>query len=124
MYIIHTIRPPLDLSKPTILIKTWFLWAWQNPLGYGRKVHAKFWPWGMPGNQSYDYFCVPCCHPTCKSLLIDFPNLARWPSPGLIFDLLLLNRKSNDRYTSSGGLTFCEFVDYRCSVTAECSLFA
>ena len=35
-----------------------------------RKVHAKFWPWGMPWYPCYDHFCVPCCHPTCKSLQI------------------------------------------------------
>ena len=48
------------------------LWAWQNLWGYGRKVHAKFWPWGKPWDPSYDHFCVPCCHPTCKSLLMKF----------------------------------------------------
>ena len=38
---------PLDPSKPFILIKIGALWAWQNLRGYGRKVHAKFGPWGM-----------------------------------------------------------------------------
>ena len=47
---------PLDPSKPLILIKIRPLWAWQNLWGYGRKVHAKFWPWGMPWDQSYDHF--------------------------------------------------------------------
>ena len=63
---------PLDPSKPPILIKTGLLWAWQNLRGYGRKVHAKFWPQGMPWDPSSDHFCVPCCHPTCKSLLMKF----------------------------------------------------
>ena len=31
------------------------LWAWQNFWGYGRKVHAKFWPWGMPWHPIYDH---------------------------------------------------------------------
>ena len=30
------------------------LWAWQNLWGYGKKVHAKFWPWGMP----WDLFMI------------------------------------------------------------------
>ena len=30
------------------LIKIGVLWVWKNLWGYGRKVHAKFWPWGMP----------------------------------------------------------------------------
>ena len=35
------------------------LWAWQNLWGYGRKVHAKFWPWGMPWDPIYDHLrCV------------------------------------------------------------------
>ena len=34
--------------KIFILIIFGPLWAWQNLWGYGRKVHAKFWPWGMP----------------------------------------------------------------------------
>ena len=63
---------PPGPSKPFILIKIGPLWAWQNLLGYGRKVHAKFWPGGMPCDPSYDHFCVPCCHPKCKSLLMKF----------------------------------------------------
>ena len=61
---------PLDLSKRLILIQSGPLWAWQNLRGYGRKVHAKFWPWGMPWDRSYDHFCVPCHHPSYKSLLM------------------------------------------------------
>ena len=51
---------PLDPSKPFILIKIGALWAWQNLWGYGRKVHAKFWLWGMPWDSSYDHFGVLC----------------------------------------------------------------
>ena len=69
---IPPIWPPLDPSNPFIFIKIAALWAWQTLWGYGRKVHAKFWPWGMPWDPSYDHFCVPCCHPTCKSLLMKF----------------------------------------------------
>ena len=29
-------------------------------LGNGRKVNAKFWPWGMPWEPSYDHFGVLC----------------------------------------------------------------
>ena len=45
----------------------WVLWAWQNLWGYGRKVHAKFWLWGMPWEPSYDNF-VPYVGP-------HFPNI-------------------------------------------------
>ena len=61
---------PLDPSKPLILIETGLLWAWQNLWGYSRKVHAKFWPWGIPWDPSYDHFCIPCCLRKCKSLLM------------------------------------------------------
>ena len=30
----------------------------KNLWGYGRKVHAKFLPWGTPWDPSYDNFCV------------------------------------------------------------------
>ena len=63
---------PLVTSKPIILIKIGPLWAWQNLRGYGRKVHAKFLPCGIPWDPSYDHFCIPCCHSTCKSLLMKF----------------------------------------------------
>ena len=62
----------LDPTKPFIFIKFGALWARQNLWGYGRTVHAKFWPWWMPSDPSYDHFCVPCCDPTCKSLLMKF----------------------------------------------------
>ena len=39
-----------------ILILVGPLWAWQNHWGYGREVHAKFWPWVMPWDPSYDNF--------------------------------------------------------------------
>ena len=37
------------------LVKIGFLWAWKNLWGYGRKVHAKFWPWGMPWDLIYGH---------------------------------------------------------------------
>ena len=45
----------------------------------------------------------------------NFPNLAVWPSPELIFVPLywISHEKSNDGYTSCGGWTFCKFVDFR-----------
>ena len=52
---------PVDPSKPSVLIKTGPLWAWQTLWGYGRKVHAKFWLWGMLWDVSYDHFCVLLC---------------------------------------------------------------
>ena len=55
MYYLQYISPP-DPSKPVILIKIGIIWTWSNLWGYGRKVHAKFWPWGMPWDRSYDYF--------------------------------------------------------------------
>ena len=48
----------LDPSKPIISIKIGPLWAWQNLWGYGRKVHAKFWLWGMPWDLFYDHLWV------------------------------------------------------------------
>ena len=32
--------------KTLNLIKIGVVWVWKNLWGYGRKVHAKFWPWG------------------------------------------------------------------------------
>ena len=32
----------------------------KNLWGYGRKVHAKCWPWGMPWDSIYDPFSVSC----------------------------------------------------------------
>ena len=61
---------PLDPSTPAILIQIGPLWAWQNLWGYGRKVRVKFWPCGMPWDPSYDLFCDPCHHQSCKSLLM------------------------------------------------------
>ena len=46
---------PLKNLQPLLtLIKNESLWAWKNIWGYGRKVHAKFWPWGTPWDPSYD----------------------------------------------------------------------
>ena len=72
MYNFCKFQTPQKLQKLQYLIDFDTLWAWQNLWGYGRKVHAKFWPWGMIWDPSYDHFCVPCCHPTCKSLLMKF----------------------------------------------------
>ena len=51
---------PKNSLKMLNLINFERLWAWQNLWGYGRKVHAKFWPWGTPWDLSYDYFWVLC----------------------------------------------------------------
>ena len=42
-------------------IKIGSLWAWKNLWGYGRKVHAKFWPWGMPWDPIYDHLGPMLC---------------------------------------------------------------
>ena len=63
---------PLVPSKHSISIKIGLLRAWQNFWGYGRKVHAKFSPWGTPWDLSCDNFWVPCCLRKCKSLLMKF----------------------------------------------------
>ena len=47
---------PTKMLKNVNLIKIGSLWVWKNLWGYGRKVHAKFWPWGMPWDPIYDYF--------------------------------------------------------------------
>ena len=46
--------PPKNLQKLFDLIEIGILWAWKNLWGYGRKVHAKFWPWGTLWDPSYD----------------------------------------------------------------------
>ena len=51
---------PPKVFKTLHLIKIGILWAWKNLWAYGRKVHAKFWPWGMPWDPIYDHFCVSC----------------------------------------------------------------
>ena len=45
-YILSAIYDPPRPLETSILIKTGPLWAWQGLWGYGRKVHAKFWPLG------------------------------------------------------------------------------
>ena len=47
-------------SKPFISINFDPLWAWQNLWGHGRIILTKFGLWGMPGDLSYDHFCVLC----------------------------------------------------------------
>ena len=51
---------PPKLIKTANLIKIGVLWAWKSLWGYGRKVHAKFWPWGTPGTRvmTIFVFCV------------------------------------------------------------------
>ena len=39
------VMTPPKPSKTINLIKIGVLWAGKNLWGYGRKVHAKFWPW-------------------------------------------------------------------------------
>ena len=95
IYIIYVYYPhymtPLDPSKLAILIKIGFLWAWQNLWGYGRKVHAKFWLWGMAWGPSYDHFRTHVATQRANSYWWSFPILAIWQSLGLIFVLVLLN---------------------------------
>ena len=114
-YIIHTIWHPLDLSKPIILIETGPLWAWQNLWGYGRKVHAKFWPWGMPWHPIYDHL-GPMLSAKVR-ILIDqifltrpYGHLRGW---FLVVYYWISYEKSESGYTTSGGWTFCKFVDFR-----------
>ena len=47
--------PPKNLQELLNLAKIGSLWAWKNLWGYGRKVHAKFWPWGMSWDPIYDH---------------------------------------------------------------------
>ena len=51
---------PQKVFKTFNLIKIGVLWEWKNLWGYGSNVHAKFCPWGMPWDPSYDNFCVLC----------------------------------------------------------------
>ena len=53
---------PQKPQKLFNLIKIGSLWAWKNLRGYGRKLHAKFWPWGTPWDLIYDHFWVLCQH--------------------------------------------------------------
>ena len=52
---------PPKPQKLINLIKIGSLWAWKNLWGYGRKVHAKFWPWGMLWDPIYDHFGPMLC---------------------------------------------------------------
>ena len=74
--------------KPFNLIKIGSLWARKNVRGYGRKVHAKFWQWGMPWDKIYDH--VGSMLPPNVQILIDEIFLT-WPYGQLIFGFLLLN---------------------------------
>ena len=53
-----TFMTPPKVLKTLNLIKVGVLWAWKNLWGYGRKVHAKFCPWGTPWDPSYDHFYI------------------------------------------------------------------
>ena len=53
--IMHFYDPPKVL-KTINLIKIKSLWARKSVRGYGRKVHAKFWPWGTTYDPIYDHF--------------------------------------------------------------------
>ena len=53
---------PEKCLKTHKLIKNDPLWACRNIKGYGRKVHAKFWPWGTSWDPIYDNFWVLCQH--------------------------------------------------------------
>ena len=53
--IVHFYDPQQKYLKLIILNNFDPLWAWQNLWGYGRKVHAKFWPWGTPWDPIYDH---------------------------------------------------------------------
>ena len=70
----------LGTRDTCFLINFGSLWAWQNLWGYGRKVHAKFWPWGTPYDQSYDHFCV-FVSPVNSPILINFKYM-RSINPG------------------------------------------
>ena len=86
----HFYDSPKKCIKMLILIICGPLWAWQNLLGYDRKVHAKFWFQGTPWDPSYDYFWVPCCHPKCKSLLMKFSYLGRMAISRAVFWYLII----------------------------------
>ena len=83
--------PPPDPSKPFILISIGSTWVWKNVWGYGRKVHAKIWPWGMPWDPSYDHFRSHVASQRENPCWWSFPNLPVWPSPGVNLGVLLLN---------------------------------
>ena len=57
---LSTFMTPNKVFKTFNLIKIGILWVWKNLWGYGRKVHAKFWPWGTPWDPSYDHFYLLC----------------------------------------------------------------
>ena len=105
----------LDRSKTWILVKIGPLWAWQNLRGYGTMVHAKFWRWGMLWDAIYDHLGPMLCAKV--QILIDEIFLT-WPYGDLqgwflVFYYWISYEKSESGYTSSGGWTFCEFVDFR-----------
>ena len=70
-----TFMIPKQMLKTIILTNFDPLWAWQNLEGYGRKVHAKFWPWGMPCDLIYDHLGPTLC--VKVQILVD-ENLLKW----------------------------------------------
>ena len=58
---------PEKCLKSLILIKNDPLWACGSTKGYGRKVHAKIWPWGNPWDPIYDHFWDLCQSPNSQS---------------------------------------------------------
>jgi hypothetical protein len=111
----RVMTPQKAFKKLLNLIQIGSLWAWKNVRGYGRKVHAKFWPWGMPWDQIYDHL-GPILFAKV-SILID-EILLTWPyghlqNCFLVFYYWIGYEKSESGYTSSGGWTFCKFVDFR-----------
>ena len=53
-----TCMTPPNVIQIMNLIKFGVLWAWTTIWGYGKEVHAKFWPRGTPWDPSYDHFCL------------------------------------------------------------------
>ena len=81
-----TFMTPQKMLKTLNLIKIGSLWAWQNLWGYGRKVHAKFWPWGMPWDLIYDHL-APMLPPNVQILIHEI--FLTWPY-GHLQDLFLV----------------------------------
>ena len=57
--------PEKCLKSPS-LIKNDPLWACRSIRWYGRKVHAKVWPWKNPWDPIYDNFWDLCQSPNSQ----------------------------------------------------------
>ena len=79
-----------------------------GPLRHAQYHCVKFSLWETPYSPCQDHFCVPCWHPKCKFLLMKFCYLGREAIYRVDFWSFI-----TAGYTSSGELTFCEFVDCR-----------